>query len=66
MSPEKREELIEAYCNYQVDSLDLETLTQMVYDQMEEGLKNESDADLLVLISNHYPNLLDDDVEKKS
>lgn len=57
-----RTELIEAYAEAVIDSLDMDTLVVFATEKMREELEKYSDQELLEEITEFAPSLLDEDV----
>jgi len=60
MDKEKREKLIENFAQRCVEDMDIDTLMEIVGDQIIMSLKNDDDADVIAKIGNCYPELLED------
>lgn len=58
-----RQQIIEEYTRTVVDSMDMETMTQFVYDVIVEDLEELTDEELKDEIVNMAPELLDEQEE---
>ena len=56
----KREELVQAYINQMIDSMDTKDLIRIVWEQLEENLKDYSDDELITEIREYHPEVLSD------
>ena len=54
---EQRDKLVETYVNNVVDDMDMKCLIHVACETLEEGLKNETDQDLINTIEEIYPHL---------
>ena len=55
-----RKELQETYISELIDSMDLKTMYQFVYDTLDESLSKYSEAELITEVEDYYPELLED------
>ena len=60
MNKEKRNLLVDAYVDRLVDSMDMEFLVNYARANIYDMLDDYRDADLVEIISSHYPDLLED------
>jgi hypothetical protein len=51
--------LVERYAEQLMDSMDMKTMEQFVFDTLVENLTNYSEDELITEISDHYPELLE-------
>jgi hypothetical protein len=51
--------LVERYAEQLMDSMDMKTMEQFVFDTLVENLTNYSEEELITEISDHYPELLE-------
>ena len=59
LNPEQRDELIDAYCDHFVKNADRRTLELVVWDTIHEDLHSLSASDLVGLLEEDYPELLE-------
>ena len=52
--------LIDRYAEQLMDSMDMKTMEQFVFDTLVENLTNYTHEELITEISDHYPDLLGD------
>jgi len=55
-----KEDLIDAYAQQLLDSMDMKTMERFVYDTLVENLTNYTEEELITEVTDHYPELLDD------
>ena len=55
-----RSELVDAYAQQMLDSMDMKTLEQYAYDMLVDCLNGYTEAELITEISETYPELLED------
>lgn len=55
-----RSDLVDAYAQQILDSMDMKTLEQFAYDCLVENLNNYSEDELITEVSETYPELLED------
>jgi hypothetical protein len=53
-------ELIDAYAQQLLDSMDNKTMEQFVYDTLVENLTNYTEEELITEVTDYYPELLED------
>jgi len=53
-------ELIDAYAQQLLDSMDNKTMEQFVYDTLKENLTNYTEEELITEVTDYYPELLED------
>ena len=53
-------ELIDAYAQQLLDSMDSKTMEQFVYDTLVENLTNYTEEELITEVTDYYPELLED------
>ena len=46
ITTDDKKQLIENYCNYIIDGLDMDSLVQLAYDYIIEGLENWTEEDM--------------------
>ena len=51
--------LVERYAEQLMDSMDMKTMEQFVFDTLVENLTDYTEEELITEISDHYPELLD-------
>ena len=51
--------LVERYAEQLMDSMDMKTMEQFVFDTLVENLTNYTEEELITEISDHYPELLE-------
>ena len=51
--------LVERYAEQLMDSMDMKTMEQFVFDTLVENLTNYSEDELITEISDYYPELLE-------
>ena len=54
-----RSDLIDAYAQQVLDSMDMKTLEQYAYDMLVNCFEGYTDEELITEISDHYPELLE-------
>ena len=52
--------LTDRYAEQLMESMDMKTMEQFVFDTLVENLTNYTHEELITEISDHYPELLDD------
>jgi len=52
--------LVDRYAEQLMDSMDMKTMEQFVYDTLVENLTNYTHDELISEISDHYPELLEE------
>ena len=52
-------ELIDAYAQQLLDSMDNKTMEQFVYDTLVENLTNYTEEELITEVTDYYPELLE-------
>jgi hypothetical protein len=60
MTPEQRDKLQDDYVHQCVDSMDLDTLYTFAYDSISCDLDDHSNNELVELVKQDYPELLND------
>lgn len=55
-----RSTLVERYAEHLMDSMDMKTMEQFVYDTLVENLNNYSAEELITEVEEYYPELLED------
>ena len=55
-----KSELIDAYAQQILDSMDMKTLEQFAYDCLVENITNYTEDELITEVSETYPELLED------
>jgi hypothetical protein len=60
LTPEQRQNLLEAYVTNVVDSLDWDDLVTFAYETILERLEEISDESLIEDVKEWYPNLLEE------
>jgi hypothetical protein len=60
LTPEQRQNLLEAYVTNVVDSLDWDDLVAFAYETILERLEEISDESLIEDVKEWYPNLLEE------
>ena len=53
-------ELIDAYAQQLLDSMDMKTMERFVYDTLVENLTDYTEEELITEVTDCYPELLDD------
>jgi len=61
MSEMNKEELIDAYAQQLLDSMDMKTMERFVYDTIVENLTDYTDEELITEVKDYYPELLESD-----
>jgi hypothetical protein len=56
-----KEELIDAYAQQLLDSMDMKTMERFVYDTIVENLTDYTDEELITEVKDYYPELLESD-----
>ena len=51
-------ELIDAYAQQLLDSMDMKTMERFVYDTLVENLTDYTDEELITEVTDYYPELL--------
>ena len=54
-----KEELIDAYAQQLLDSMDMKTMERFVYDTIVENLTDYTDEELITEVKDYYPELLE-------
>ena len=54
-----KEELIDAYAQQLLDSMDMKTMERFVYDTIVENLTDYTDEELITEVTDYYPELLE-------
>ena len=54
-------ELIDAYAQQLLDSMDMKTMERFVYDTLVENLTDYTDEELITEVTDYYPELLESD-----
>ena len=54
-----KEDLIDAYAQQLLDSMDLKTMEIFVYDTLVENLTNYTEEELITEVTDYYPELLE-------
>ena len=52
--------LVERYAEQLMDSMDMKTMEQFVFDTLVENLTDYTEEELITEISDHYPELLEE------
>ena len=52
--------LVERYAEQLMDSMDMKTMEQFVFDTLVENLNDYTEEELITEISDHYPELLEE------
>lgn len=60
LTPEQRQNLLEAFVTNVVDSMDWDTMANFVYDTIYERMEETSDESLIEDVKEWYPNLLEE------
>jgi len=55
-----RTDLLEAYIQQVIDSMDFKTMERFVYDTLQESFSGYSDEELIAEVEEYYPELLED------
>ena len=55
-----KEDLIDAYAQQLLDSMDMKTMERFVYDTLVENLTDYTEEELITEVTDYYPELLDD------
>jgi hypothetical protein len=58
MTEINKEELIDAYAQQLLDSMDMKTMERFVYDTLVENLTDYTDEELITEVTDYYPELL--------
>jgi hypothetical protein len=58
MTEINKEELIDAYAQQLLDSMDMKTMERFVYDTLVENLTDYTEEELITEVTDHYPELL--------
>ena len=56
-----REELTQAYIDRVIDNMNTKDLVRIVWEQLEENLSFYTEEELISEVSDHYPELLEED-----
>lgn len=56
-----KEDLIDAYAQQLLDSMDMKTMEHFVYDTLVENLTNYTEEELITEVNDYYPELLGED-----
>jgi hypothetical protein len=56
-----RDALIQDYIDRVIDNMNTKDLVRIVWEQLEENLALYSDEELITEVSDHYPELLEED-----
>ncbi|MFZ9069467.1 MAG: DUF7326 family protein [bacterium] len=54
-----KEDLIDAYAQQLLDSMDMKTMEIFVYDTLVENLTNYTEEELITEVTDYYPELLE-------
>jgi hypothetical protein len=54
-----KEDLIDAYAQQLLDSMDVKTMEIFVYDTLVENLTNYTEEELITEVTDYYPELLE-------
>jgi hypothetical protein len=54
-----KEDLIDAYAQQLLDSMDMKTMERFVYDTLVENLTDYTDEELITEVTDYYPELLE-------
>jgi len=54
-----KDDLIDAYAQQLLDSMDLKTMEIFVYDTLVENLTNYTEEELITEVTDYYPELLE-------
>lgn len=54
-----KEDLIDAYAQQLLDSMDMKTMERFVYDTLVENLTNYTEEELITEVTDYYPELLE-------
>ena len=52
--------LVDKYAEFVMDSMDMKTMEQFVFDTLVENLNDYTEEELITEISDHYPELLEE------
>ena len=55
-----RTELQESYIQQLIDGMDYKTMERFVYDNLEENLSLSTDEELITLVNDFYPELIEE------
>jgi hypothetical protein len=58
MTEINKEELIDAYAQQLLDSMDMKTMERFVYDTLVENLTDYTEEELITEVTDYYPELL--------
>jgi hypothetical protein len=56
-----KDDLIDAYAQQMLDSMDMKTMERFVYDTLVENLTNYTEEELITEVTDYYPELLQSD-----
>lgn len=56
-----KEDLIDAYAQQLLDSMDMKTMERFVYDTLVENLTDYTEEELITEVTEYYPELLESD-----
>ena len=56
-----KEDLIDAYAQQLLDSMDMKTMERFVYDTLVENLTDYTEEELITEVKDYYPELLESD-----
>ena len=56
-----KDDLIDAYAQQLLDSMDMKTMERFVYDTLVENLTNYTEEELITEVTDYYPELLQSD-----
>jgi hypothetical protein len=59
MTMTDRNELIQSYIDRVIDNMSTKDLVRIVWEQIEESLANYTDEELILEVSDYYPELLE-------
>ena len=54
LDPNRRQDLIETYCNQMIDGMDYKTMEQLVFDLLSDGMTNLTDYELCDEVHNYH------------
>ena len=54
-----KDDLIDAYAQKLLDSMDMKTMERFVYDTLVENLTNYTEEELITEVTDYYPELLE-------
>lgn len=61
MTKMNKDDLIDAYAQQMLDSMDMKTMERFVYDTLVENLTNYTEEELITEVTDYYPELLQSD-----